>query len=114
MFSGQTLDTTAEKYLRMLFRNPDTWTGPAGKERIMRALDTYADMAMDTGKGADMFGNVPEPETIMDIALERQEGPQTAAMFSRPVLNPDVQKAVGDTIRRIAPGCKIENQASHV
>lgn len=73
MLSGDAMNPVAEMFLRLMFRNTQSWTQPAGRDRIAGALTYYIDQAERAQPGIDLLGeSAPAPERILDAAKERQ------------------------------------------
>lgn len=73
MLSGDALHPIAEGFLRLMFRNTQNWTQPAGRDRIADGLRFYVDAAARAQPGVDLLGETaPSPERILDTAKERQ------------------------------------------
>jgi hypothetical protein len=56
MLTGRGVSPMAETFLRLMFRNPQRWTQPVGRNKLADALRYYTEEAGKTSPGADMFG----------------------------------------------------------
>lgn len=79
IFTGKTVSPVAEGFLRLMYRNQNSWTQPVSRERLAEALRYYVTEARKTSEGVDLLGETaPTPDKILAKAKERQDGPETA------------------------------------
>lgn len=74
LLSGEGISPMGQRFLALMFRDTRQWTKPAGRDRIVAALQFYGDEAMKTAPGADMFGAEANPTATLDLAKEKQDG----------------------------------------
>lgn len=91
MLSGDALHPVAEGFLRLMFRNTQNWTQPAGRDKMAEALRFYLEQADRAQPGVDLLGETaPAPERILETARDRQYGrdQEQADLLAQPAGRP--------------------------
>lgn len=72
LLAGDSISPMGQDFLALMFRNVQSWTQPAGRDKIAQALTYYVEQARETQAGADMFGASADPAAVVQAAKQRQ------------------------------------------
>lgn len=111
MFFGQGPSPEAIGFLQLMFRNRQSWTQPAGREKLAGALQFYTTEARKTSASTDLLGESPvEPTKILKESGRRQyeRTDQQEVLFDRkpaaaPAAGQDDRSRVGDRTGEAEP-----------
>ena len=98
MLSNEGVHPVAEMILSLFFRNKQSFTQPASRERMAEALSFYVNQAENTSPGMDLLGESVTSEQILEGANERQyaeeqQAGQQADLLSQPDDSPSRSSA---------------------